>query len=311
MSIPDLAGRVPRLSRSRLAQTLCALGLLAGLAVAPAAAASVLPPLPGPPPGAGSGLPPAPPPGATLAAGSPGPAATIPARVSGPGLLSGSGVIRGRSLSLTVACHGSGSAALSAAAIQARPLARDRYRCVKGRGALTFKVPAAAANRVGKLGSTIGTIALGRTPFSLTLSKHAVRNAFWSDGGLQCNFLGSNQPYLVAPNFVVTPPAVIDVRPWVAFYTSGSGWQWLGTAGLNRSTWYQWTATPSGIMQWYTPAGALNRWTWAPISVPSGRQMYTVGAFEVEYLYHHPTYTWMFAKSQPNGSGPATYCSYP
>jgi hypothetical protein len=311
VSIRDLARSYPRLSRSRLAQTLCALGLLAGLAVAPAAAASVLPPLPGPPPGAGSGYPAAPPPGVTLAAGPTGPAASIPGRVSGPGLLAGSGTVRGRSLSLMVACHAAGTATLSAPAIQSSPLARSRYRCVKGRGAVVFKLSASAAGRVRALGTTIGTVTLGRTPFSLTLATHGVRSAFWTDGGLQCNFLGPNQSYLVAPNFQVTPPAVIDVRPWVAFYTASSGWQWLGTGGLNRSSWYQWTSTPTGVMQWYTPAGALNRWTWAPISVPGGRHLYSVGVFEVEYLYHHPTYAWMFAKSQPNGSGPTTYCSYP
>jgi hypothetical protein len=311
VSIHNLARSYPRLSRSRLAQTLCALGLLAGLAVAPAATASTLPPLPGPPPGAGSGYPAAPAAGATPPAGPTGPASSIPGRVSGPGLLSGSGVIHGRTLSLMIACRGSGTASLSAAAIQSRPLARARYRCVKGRAAVVFKLPGAAAGQVGALGSTVGTITLGRTPFSLTLSKHPVGSAFWSDGGLQCNFLGSNQPFLVAPNFRVTPAAVIDVRPWVAFYTAASGWQWLGTAGLNRSTWYQWTATPNGIMQWYTPAGALNRWTWAPISAPSGRGLYAVGVFEVEYLYHHPTYVWEFARSQPNGGAASTYCSYP
>jgi hypothetical protein len=84
----------------------------------------------------------------------------------------------------------------------------------------------------------------------------------------------------------------------------------VGTAGLNRSTWYQWTATPNGIMQWYTPAGALNQWTWAPIAAPSGRRMYAVGVFEVEYLYTHPTYAWEFSRSQPNGGAAGTYCSY-
>jgi hypothetical protein len=231
--------------------------------------------------------------------------------VGGPGLLSGTGVVHGRTLSLIVACHASGTATLSAAAIQSRPLARGRYKCVKGRGAIALKLPASAAGRVGALGSTIGTITLDRTAFSLTLSTHPGSSVVWSDGGLQCNFLGAQQSFLVAPNFQVTPPAVIDVRPWVAFYTSSSGWQWLGPAGLNRSSWYQWTASPTGVVQWYTPAGALNRWTWAPISVPSGRHMYAVGVFEVEYLYQHPTYVWEFVKSQPNGGAGGTYCSYP
>lgn len=273
--------------------------------------AGAVPTLPGPPPGAGSGYPPAPPSGGTPAAEPVGPAASIPSRLAGPGLLGGTGVVHGRTLRLMVACQASGTATLSATAIQSRPLGRDHYRCTKGRGAVAFKLPASVPGRVRALHSTIGTIVLGRTSFSLTLSTRSVPDVFWSDGGLQCNFLGANQPFLVAPNFQVTPPAVIDVRPWVAFYTTSSGWQWLGTDGLERSTWYQWTASPGGVLQWFTPAGALNRWTWAPISVPSGHHIYAVGVFEVEYLYRHPTYVWEFAKSQSTGAATGTYCAYP
>ena len=57
-------------------------------------------------------------------------------------------------------------------------------------------------------------------------------------------------------------------------------------------------------------AGALNRWAWAPISVPSGHAIRAIGGFEVVYLYAHPQYTWGFAASQ-SVSGPATwFCAY-
>jgi hypothetical protein len=47
-----------------------------------------------------------------------------------------------------------------------------------------------------------------------------------------------------------------------------------------------------------------------PISVPSGRGIYAVGMFEVEYLYAHPRYVWEFAGSQPDGAASGLYCSY-
>ena len=59
-----------------------------------------------------------------------------------------------------------------------------------------------------------------------------------------------------------------------------------------------------------TPTGALNRWTWAPISVTPGKQTYAIAAFEVEYLYFHPRYAWRFAKSNSEGAK-TTFCSFP
>ncbi|MGH2858350.1 MAG: hypothetical protein ACRDMJ_12820, partial [Solirubrobacteraceae bacterium] len=174
-----------------------------------------------------------------------------------------------------------------------------------------LRLPAAGARRVGALRSTIGTLTLSHSRFSLTLSTRPARPAVWSDGGLQCDFYGANSPFLVAPNFTVTPAVAIDIRPWIAFYTRSAGWQWLGTEGLNRSRWYQWTASPGGVLQWYTPAGALNRWTWAPLTVPSGRGLSAVGVFEVAYLYAHPTYVWRLAPSQSRGGAVSDYCSYP
>jgi hypothetical protein len=106
--------------------------------------------------------------------------------------------------------------------------------------------------------------------FSPTLAAKPAPLSFWSDGGLNCSLLGNYTPYLVAPTFTVNPPAIIDVRPWVAFYTGADGRQWLETNGLNRSSWYRWTANAQGPVQWTTPTGSINPWTWAPIRVSAG-----------------------------------------
>lgn len=280
------------------------------LAEGPADARSfAAPALPGPPPGAGLGYPAAPAPGTSPAAQPVGPPSQIPGTVPGPGLLSGDAQIHGRTLHVTLACRADGSASLSAPAIGPGVLAKGRYKCHKGRAALTLKVPAADAHRFST--PMIGTLSLGAQQFQITLANGPVSNTAWTDGGLQCNLFGPDTPYLVAPDFRVSPAAVIDVRPWVAFYTDASGWQWLGTAGVNKSNWYQWTATPTGISNWMTPAGALNPWTWAPISVHPGHHTYAVGVFEVEYLYFHPSYTWHYAPSQTATGQPTTYCSFP
>lgn len=194
--------------------------------------------------------------------------------------------------------------------IRKAPLARGRYTCSKGRATLSLTLPAADAHRFGS--PVIGSLTLGGgQAFSVTLSSKTVPNSFWSDGGLQCNLFGADRPYLVAPNFRVMPAAMIDVRPWVAFYTAANGWRWLGTGGLNKSAWYQWTAGPSGVSSWITPTGALNPWTWAPITVRPGHGTFAIGVFEVEYLYFHPTYAWEYASGQTAMGPKTTYCSFP
>jgi hypothetical protein len=239
-----------------------------------------------------------------------GPPSAIPGTVPGPGLLGGDPRLRGRKLTLALACHANGSASLSVTSIRQAPLARGRYACRNGRSTLSLTLPAADAHRFGS--PVIGSLALGSgQQISVTLSSRPVRHAFWSDGGLQCNLFGADQPYLVAPNFRVTPATTIDVRPWVAFYTPADGWRWLGTGGLNRSSWYQWATGPTGISSWLTPTGALNPWTWAPIRVGSGHGTYAIGVFEVEYLYFHHTYEWRYARSQTATGPRMTYCSFP
>jgi hypothetical protein len=287
--------------------------IAASISTAADAATAPPPSLPGPPPGAGVGYPPAPAPGVGLPFEPVGPPAAIPATVSGPGLLGGNPRIRGRVVTVALACRGDGTASLSVPAIQAKPLARGRYKCQNGRAMLSLKLPAAYARRFGS--PVIGTLTLGAgrsaERFSVTLAARPVGSAFWSDGGLQCNLFGTDQPYLVAPNFRVTPAATIDVRPWVAFYTATGGWRWLGTAGLNNSNWYQWSAGPSGVSSWLTPTGALNPWTWAPLSVRPGHGTYAIGVFEVEYLYFHPSYAWAYARSEGESGPLTTYCSFP
>ena len=285
-------------------------GLLAASSSASAASSPTGPPsLPGPPPGAGVGYPPAPAPGVSPPAEPVGPPSAIPA-VSGSGLVGGNPRLNGRKLTLTLACHSNGSASLSVTSIRKAPLARGRYTCNKGRATLSLTLPAAYAHRFGS--PAIGSLTLGAgQSFSVTVSSKPVRNAFWTNGGLQCNLFGPNEPYLVAPNFHVMPAAMIDVRPWVAFYTAANGWRWLGTDGLNKSAWYQWTAGPTGVSSWITPTGALNPWTWAPITVRPGHGTYAIGVFEVEYLYFRPTYAWEYAGSQTATGPPTTYCSFP
>ncbi len=239
-----------------------------------------------------------------------GPASAIPGNVPGPGLLTGDLQLHGRQLAVPLACHGAGGASLTVASLRRTPLARGRYTCVKGRATIALHIPAAFAHRFG--GSVTGSMSLtGGSTYSVSISSKAIAPRFWSDGGLQCNLYGTDQPYLVAPNFRVTPAATIDVRPWVAFYTSGAGWRWLGTGGLNKSTWYQWTAGPNGVSSWLTPAGASNPWTWAPISVRPGHATYAIGVFEIEYLYFHPTFAWGYARSQTATGPTSTYCSFP
>jgi len=285
------------------------------LAAADTAAASAPPGLPGPPPPAGTGFPAQPPSTTVPSAGPTGPPMTIPARVAAPGLLSGTARLNGRRLSLAIACASDGSASIAVSAIRPGVLGRVGYRCAKRRASVRFTLRAADSRRLDHLGSTLASVTIGRGAaqgqFSVTVGPRPAPPSFWSDGGVECSLLGTYVPYVVAPDFTVNPPALIDVRPWVAFYTDAGGWQWLGTAGLGRSQWYLWSADATGVRQWTTPTGAVNPWTWAPIRVPAGRHIYAIAAFEIIYWYFHPRYVWQLARSQPTSSTTGTYCTYP
>ena len=142
----------------------------------------------------------------------------------------------------------------------------------------------------------------------LTIDPGSQAPSYWSDGGLLCASSGAQ---LVAPNFTVTPPTTIDVRPWVAWYTPANGWRWIGVGGVGSSRWYRWTATPTGIAEWTTAAGHVVPWEWGPIDFPAGQGAYAIGAFEVVYWYSRPIYVWSYARSSPALNVFTTYCSYP
>jgi hypothetical protein len=252
--------------------------------------------------------------GSVPPAGPAGPPATVPSKVSGPGLLSGVVRAQGRQVTLQIACSGNGSASISAAAIAKGTLARGSYTCAEHQASAQLKLSSAAARELGRLTSTLGHVKLGKgsatTQYAITLESRPTASPRWSDGGLVCNFYGPNSPMVSAPNFTVQPPAIIDIRPWVAFYTANNGWRWLGTAGLNKSLWYRGTATPTGVTQWRTPGGALNRFTWAPITVPPGASTSAIGVFEVVYWYTHMRYVWEYTSSLMGSGAKSTYCSY-
>lgn len=295
---------------------LCIVALLLACTTMPAAGHAAAPPaLPGPPPGAGSGFSTPPNPGSVPEAAPLGASATIPARVSGPGLLSGTALLRGRGFSLAIACQASGQVSVAVPALGRGVLARAGYSCRNRRASAQLSLSRAAAGRLAGLGSTLASVTFGRGKAteraSLTLQARPGRATFWSDGGLECQLLGDTTPYLAAPNFTVTPTVEIDVRPWVAWYTAATGWRWLGTAGINASRWYRWTATPGGVDQFKTPAGAIAPWTWAPIHVRPGQHTYAIGVFEVRYWYTHPRYAWSYAPSTLATNASSTYCSYP
>ena len=192
--------------------------------------------------------------------GSTGPAASLPSRVSGPGLQSGFIQVRNRKLTLPLACSSSGRVTLSAPAIRAGTLARGRFTCQKRQASAQLSLRPIDARRLNGLKSTIAGVSFGAGAggrFSIMLQSRPSAPPYWSDGGMECSLLGSDTPYLVAPNFTVVPPTIIDVRPWVAWYTAATGWRWIGTTGVNTSSWYRWTDTPAGVQQWFTPTGAL------------------------------------------------------
>lgn len=278
------------------------------------------PGLPGPPPGAASGFPTPPLPGSTPPSQPAGIGLPISVNVPGPGLVNGMAQLQGSRFSLGIACKASGRVSVSAPSVRAGVMAHAPYVCNGRRASVQLRVAARDARHIQAAGSTIAAVTLIQGKLaehvSLLLQTDGPRAAqqmeYWSDGGLECNLLGQNEAYLVAPDFTVTPPTTIDVRPWVAWYTAATGWRWLGVHGLSLSRWYRWLATPSGITAWTTPIGALDPWTWAPINVPAGKGLYAIGLFEVVYWYGgHPTYLWRYAQSSTEAGAVSNYCIYP
>ncbi len=282
-----------------------------GAGVGLAQAAGGPPSLPGPPPGAGTGfsLPPAPaqppPPEA------PGGPATIPFDPSGPGLLSGSAEPSGRHLKLPIACQAGGRAALSLPGVATGTVAQTRYKCAGGRSTVSFSLDKRVAGQIARSGSVLAGVTFKQGSatehLSVMVGPSPAAPQFWTSVfGLECSSSGSNQAELLAPNFTVTPATTIDVRPWLAWYTAATGWQWLGTEGPNASRWYRWTGTPDGVAEWHTPSGVITPWTWGPISISPGQGAYVIAVLEAVYWYSHPVYVWQYAHSYPS----SPYCAY-
>jgi hypothetical protein len=296
------------------------LALLA-LGCAPAAAAAQAPPgLPGPPPGNGADLPA--PPGTAPQFVAPGSAVTVPAGSAGPGLLQATHASLNRAkrtFSLAFACQADGTVSVTAKAAAAGTLARTGYRCAGGRATarLSFskKVSAKVVRR--KTVAATATVRQGavraKLGFSLTAGRAATAKAkgFWTDGHLQCG-----PSYLAQPDFTTKSPTTISTRGWVAWYTAGGGWHWLGINGENRGRWDTWTATPTGIAQFH-PGGAFEPtpFTWGPIAFPTGQGISAIGVYEIVYwVGGRPDYQWQYVNAGTTGAaaaGSATpYCAF-
>jgi hypothetical protein len=284
-----------------------------GLAVFASQAVAAGPPsgLPGPPPGAGTGFPLPPSPGAAPSPTADGAPVTISGTASGPGLLSGTASLSGKRVSIPIACSAGGRVTMSAPGLGT--MAQAKYRCRGGRATAVLTLTSATARQVNSLGSVLVRLAFsGGEQLSLALGPRVPVAGTWTSYyGLACNTPAANESSLLAPNFSDTPSTTIDVRPWLAWYTSATGWQWIGTQGANASSWYSWTATPNGVAEWLTPPTTITPWAWAPISVAPGHGTYVIAVFEVIYWYSHPVYAWHYARSGGGPNATVTYCEYP
>jgi hypothetical protein len=281
----------------------------------PALAAGPPAGLPGPPPEASSGLPLPPGPGQAPPPQPPGPPSAIGAGASMPGLLSGTASLGRAGFKLRVACRTGGKAAFSVPSFGGSTLASARYKCAKGRATASFVLTKSVVGRIGRSGSVLGRVSFtqgaAKTRASVMVGPRPPAPVFWTSVfGLLCGAPGSNQAQLQAPNFTVTPPTTIDVRPWLAWYSPATGWQWQGTAGPGASRWYRFTATPSGVAEWRTPLGTIDPWLWSPIAVTPGRGTYVIAVFEAVYWYSHPAYVWRFVHSVPGAGTAGDYCAY-
>jgi hypothetical protein len=274
--------------------------------------------LPGPPPGADTGLPLPPAPGqAPPAKVDPGPVA-IPTSVAGPALSTGSAPVgkTGR-VSFSLICRGRGKVDLSLPALSARAAAVP-YSCARGHARVSMRLRSRTARTVRRQGTTIGRLRLkqGRTSTTLTVALTGPRQpaggaGVWSDGGLQCASPSASQAYLVAPNFTVSPVTTISMRPWIAWWTASGGWHWLGLRGPNASAWTNLTGTPTGIAEWRDAAGAFNPWTWGPVTFPGGQGVRAVGVFEALYWYGgRPVRVWRYTSSFLGSQAIGPYCTF-
>ncbi len=281
---------------------------------------------PGPPPGNGGDLPVSP--GTQPVFVPPGTASAISGGAPGPGLLNNAGAAfnrASRTFTLTFACQAGGSVSVTARKVSARAIASSSYRCVGGRAAPKFRVSpknAAAISRNRLVAATATVRQSGRRAnlyFPLRSGVGAGSRGFWTDGHLSCTPDGSTEPlaYLAQPDFTAKTTTPISTRGWVAWYTTAGGWHWLGQSGPDASVWQTWTATPGGVPQFH-PGGATNTvpWTFGPISIPSGQEIYAVGVYEIVYwVGGTPQYRWQYVNAGSTGAvaagSPTQYCVYP
>jgi hypothetical protein len=283
-----------------------------GLAAAPAVAAGPPAGLPGPPPSFGQGLPLPPPPGQGPPAQGNQPATTISGTPYGPGLLTSSATVSGRKLPVKIACQGNGRGQLRAGSVAVK----TTYKCSGGHSTVSFPLTKSQASAITHSANLTGALTLqqgGSTVhLSLFLGRSTPAPNFWiSAFGLSCpGGGGTGNANLLAPNFSATQPTTVDVRPWLAWYTTATGWQWLGTLGPDQSAWYRWTATPGGVAEWQQ-GGNITPWTWGPITVAPGHGTYVISVFEAIYWYGHPNDVWEYVHSEPTSTSTTTYCVYP
>lgn len=302
--------------------------LAAAVAVAahPAVAGAQGPPSPpGPPPGNGGDLPA--PPGTAPAFVPPGTPAAIPTGASGPGLLSGGGVALNRAkrtFSVTLACQANGTVSVTARGATKGTIAKTSYRCSANRATARLHVSGKVSKRLGKRKTVPATATVrqaGKTAklyFTLQVGgSPAPAKGFWTDGHLQCtDSSGAPQAYLVEPDFTTATPTPISTRGWVAWYTAGGGWHWLGVNGENANRWDAWTASVTGVAQFH-PNGAPTPvpWTWGPISAPGGNGVYAVGVYEIVYwVGGKPDHQWQYVNAGTTGAAAAgggnLFCAY-
>jgi hypothetical protein len=305
----------------RMTRTLLPAALAAGLLAAGAAQAA--PPAPGPPPGNGTDLPA--PPGTAPAFVPPGTPGAVPAAVTGPGL-AGSGDVQlnraKRTFGVPLACAAGGTLSVRARAVTTSPIAHGPYTCSGGRATATLRVSPKIAKRLAKLHKVAAVATANQSGKAYKMwfdlragGAPAQATGFWTDGHLQCTDSGgAPSAYLVEPDFTTANPTTISTRGWVAWYTAGGGWHWLGVSGENANRWDTWTATAGGIEQFH-PGGAVtpSPWTWGPIAIPQG--VVAVGVYEIVYwVAGHPEHRWQYVNAGTTGAaaagGGTLFCAY-
>ena len=147
-------------------------------------------------------------------------------------VLTGYVTLSGNAVTVQLACAASGSATLLGV--------KTTYHCKQGRSIAKFVLPKAQSAKIPRLGGITAKLTVvekGTTEhLTVSVSKILPAPGYWtSNFGLVCNAQGANVASLVAPNFSASLPTTIDVRPWLAWYTSATGWQWLGSQGPGRA----------------------------------------------------------------------------